>query len=114
MIGPWGMNASTRAFGGGAKAAGSLAAVVAITATGSSAGASSAVDTSNPSFWYAVDAETSTIGRVSGASQAGGSAGGSQVTGPTSRTDGGQSPRGYSYGSAVSAMKRSAASHCSS
>src|SRR3954471_18700853 len=108
MIGPCGRNASTRAFAGGENAAGSLAAVVAITATGSSASASSAVETSRPSFLYAVDAETSTIGRVSSASQAGGSPGGSHVIGPTSRTEGGQSLRGYSYGSAVSAMKRSA------
>src|SRR4051812_42961854 len=96
-----------RAFGGGMNALGSSAAVVATTATGSSARALRAVAISLSSRWYAVEAVTRTIGRVSLPSQAGGSAGGSQSPGPTRRTWAGQSLRGYSNGSAVKAMKMS-------
>src|SRR5204863_8881809 len=99
---------------GAANASGGWAAVVATSATSSPANAASAVVMSRSSFWNAVDAVTRMIGRVSAASQSGGPATGSHVPGPTSRTDGGQSVRGYSYGSAVSAMKRSASHHWSS
>jgi UDP:flavonoid glycosyltransferase YjiC (YdhE family) len=53
------------------------------------------------SFWNSVEQVTSTNGRLSSSSHTGGSAGGSQRPGPTSRTLAGQSERGYSNGSAV-------------
>src|SRR3954454_21221099 len=106
MIGECGSDCATRAFGGAWNRAGSCAAVVAISATSSSANASSAVATRHASSWKAVDAVTSTIARVSVASHSGISAGGSHRPGPTNRTDAGQSLRGYSYGSAVNKMNR--------
>ncbi|HSV66896.1 MAG TPA: hypothetical protein VLJ59_13420 [Mycobacteriales bacterium] len=78
------------------KAAGSSDAVVTITENGSSASASSAVWISLASFWYSVEAVTSTTGLSSLASQdgSGSTLPGSHTPGPTSRTAAGRSVRG--------------------
>ena len=75
--------------------------VVTTTLAPSPASASRAAWASLPSFWNSVEQVTSTSGRFDSSSQAGNFAGGSQMPGPTMRTLGGQSERGYSNGSAV-------------
>src|SRR5215212_12016187 len=96
-----GTKRSMRALGGGVKDEGSTPAVVTTTSMFSSASASRAIRTSLPSFWNSVEQVTSTSGLSNSSSQAVGFAGGSQMPGPTMRTLGGQSERGYSNGSAV-------------
>ena len=100
-IGACGVNGSTRALAGTATPSAAFAGTVATTCTDSEASASSAQATSRPSSWNSDDVVTSTIGSVTASSQAGGPAGGSQSHGPTMRTRGDQSVRGYSNGSAV-------------
>src|SRR5215204_3184710 len=99
--GPCGTNLTMRALGGGVKDEGSTPAVVTTTSTSSPARPSRAARTSFPSFWNSVEQVTRTSGLLVSSSQTDDFADGSQIPGPTMRTLGGQSERGYSNGSAV-------------
>ncbi len=102
--GPWAAKRTTRALGGGEKASGSTEAVVTRTRTFSRARPSRTSLIRRPSFWNSVLQLTSTSGRES-SSRSRSSGKGSQLPGPTRRTESGHG-RGYSNGSAVKYSSR--------